>query len=80
MGDRLRVLVVDDEEIVGRRLKPALEKVGLEVETCLDGTAAIGNSNGVFIADSSNNTIGGVTSGSRNIISGHRPSAYRWVP
>lgn len=30
--ERLRVLVLDDEPIVGRRLKPALERIGCEVE------------------------------------------------
>lgn len=31
-GGSLSVLVLDDEPIVGKRLKPALEKAGLEVE------------------------------------------------
>ena len=32
MDDRLQVLVLDDEPIVGRRLQPALAKVGCDVE------------------------------------------------
>ncbi len=32
MEERLQVLVLDDEPIVGRRLQPALAKVGCEVE------------------------------------------------
>jgi len=41
MDRALRILVVDDESIVGRRLKPALEKSGYEVEVCESGMAAI---------------------------------------
>ncbi len=33
MSGALRALIVDDELIVGRRLKPVLEKLGFEVET-----------------------------------------------
>ncbi len=32
MDDRLQVLVLDDEPIVGKRLQPALAKVGCDVE------------------------------------------------
>lgn len=32
MSDQLQVLLLDDEPIVGRRLKPALAKIGCEVE------------------------------------------------
>ncbi len=32
MSDHLEVLLLDDESIVGRRLKPALAKIGCEVE------------------------------------------------
>jgi DNA-binding NtrC family response regulator len=32
MPDRLQVLVLDDEPIVGKRLQPALAKVGCDVE------------------------------------------------
>ncbi len=35
------VLVLDDERIVGDRLKPALEREGFEVETFTDSTQAI---------------------------------------
>jgi DNA-binding NtrC family response regulator len=41
MSDRLRLLLVDDEPIVGKRLQPALEKSGYEVETCEEGSLAI---------------------------------------
>lgn len=33
MTEKLRIMVVDDENIVGKRLKPALEKIGDIVET-----------------------------------------------
>ena len=32
MNDKLEVLLLDDEPIVGKRLKPALEKIGCSVE------------------------------------------------
>ena len=32
MAQRLDVLLLDDEPIVGKRLKPALSKLGCEVE------------------------------------------------
>jgi DNA-binding NtrC family response regulator len=41
MDKALRIMVVDDESIVGRRLKPALEKSGYEVEVFEDGKSAI---------------------------------------
>ena len=37
----LSVLVLDDEPIVGKRLKPALEKAGLEVECFVDPAEAL---------------------------------------
>jgi len=37
----IRVLLVDDEEIVGKRLRPALEQHGYHVEFCRDGACAI---------------------------------------
>ncbi len=37
----LRVMVVDDEPIVCRRVRPVLEKLGFEVETFLDGRRAL---------------------------------------
>jgi DNA-binding NtrC family response regulator len=40
-SSRLTVIVVDDEPIVGRRLKPALEKRGIEVETFTDPIQAL---------------------------------------
>jgi DNA-binding NtrC family response regulator len=39
--DPLRVLLVDDEPIVGKRLRPALEKNGYYVETFEDGGQAL---------------------------------------
>ena len=41
MNDPLKIMVVDDESIVGKRLKPALEKSGYEVEVCEDGAGAV---------------------------------------
>lgn len=41
MAADLEVLLVDDEEIVGKRLKPALEKRGYRVEVFQDGHTAI---------------------------------------
>ncbi len=32
MSERLKLLLLDDEPIVGKRLKPALSKIGCEVE------------------------------------------------
>ncbi len=37
----LRVMILDDEPIVGKRLTPALEKHGFEVEVFLDPTQAM---------------------------------------
>jgi DNA-binding NtrC family response regulator len=41
VSDKARILILDDEPIVGDRLKPALEKCGYEVETQTDSQAAI---------------------------------------
>ncbi len=41
MGKKIKLLVVDDEAIVGKRLKPSLEKHGYEVETLENGRSAI---------------------------------------
>lgn len=41
MDDILRIMVIDDENIVGKRLKPALEKTGNIVETFEDGKEAL---------------------------------------
>jgi DNA-binding NtrC family response regulator len=41
MSGPLRALIVDDEPIVGRRLKPVLEKLGFEVETFEDSALAL---------------------------------------
>jgi DNA-binding NtrC family response regulator len=41
MARTLRVMVVDDEPIVGRRLRPVLEKLGLEVEVFEDPGLAL---------------------------------------
>ncbi|NOZ02371.1 MAG: response regulator, partial [Deltaproteobacteria bacterium] len=39
--NQIRVMVIDDERIVGKRLRPALEKSGYEVETFEDAVAAM---------------------------------------
>jgi DNA-binding NtrC family response regulator len=41
MDDKLHIMVIDDENIVGKRLKPALEKSGDLVETFEDGKLAL---------------------------------------
>lgn len=41
MTAKLRIMLVDDEAIVGKRLKPTLEKHGYEVEVFGDGDEAI---------------------------------------
>ena len=41
MNKKLRIMVVDDEPIVGKRLKHLLEKEGYEVETFIQGSTAI---------------------------------------
>jgi DNA-binding NtrC family response regulator len=41
MENKLRIMVIDDENIVGKRLKPALEKAGDVVETFEDGKQAL---------------------------------------
>jgi DNA-binding NtrC family response regulator len=41
MGEKLRILLVDDEQIVGDRLRPWLEELGYEVEVFLDGKPAL---------------------------------------
>ena len=41
MSEKLKVMVVDDEPIVGKRLKPALEKSGYEVEVYETGAEAL---------------------------------------
>jgi len=41
MSDNLQVLLLDDEPIVGRRLKPALAKIGCEVDVFEDPELAL---------------------------------------
>jgi DNA-binding NtrC family response regulator len=41
MSTKLSVLILDDEPIVGKRLKPALSKIGCEVETFVDPQQAL---------------------------------------
>ncbi len=41
MEKKIKLLVVDDEAIVGKRLKPSLEKHGYDVETLGNGRSAI---------------------------------------
>ncbi len=42
---KLRIMVIDDENIVGKRLKPALEKTGDIIETFEDGEKALARFN-----------------------------------
>ena len=41
MGKNPHILILDDEPIVGKRLKPALEKFGCQVEVFEDGKKAL---------------------------------------
>ncbi len=41
MDRKTKIMLVDDEAIVGKRLKPSLEKIGFDVEVYGDGRAAI---------------------------------------
>jgi DNA-binding NtrC family response regulator len=41
MSDKLNIMVIDDEEIVGKRLKPALEKQGDTVESFVNSKNAL---------------------------------------
>lgn len=41
MGEKLQIMILDDEPIVGKRLKPALAKHGVEVEVFEDSTKAL---------------------------------------
>ncbi|MBN1847061.1 MAG: response regulator [Deltaproteobacteria bacterium] len=41
MPEKLKVLVLDDEPIVGKRLKPALSKIGCEVEVFEEPKSAL---------------------------------------
>lgn len=41
MSGKLRVMVVDDEPIVGKRLGPALTKMGCSIESFVDPAAAL---------------------------------------
>ena len=41
MGEKLQILILDDEPIVGKRLKPALAKYGVEVEVFDDSVKAM---------------------------------------
>ena len=41
MMQNLQIMLVDDEPIVGKRLKPALAKYGLDVEVFEDSTLAL---------------------------------------
>jgi len=40
-GDKLKIMVLDDEPIVCKRLKPALEKQGYEVDTFTESAEAM---------------------------------------
>ena len=41
MGKKLQIMILDDEPIVGKRLKPALTKFGIEVEVFEDSVKAV---------------------------------------
>ena len=41
MEDKFHIMIIDDENIVGKRLKPALEKRGDIVETFVDSRKAL---------------------------------------
>ena len=41
MPNTLEILLIDDEPIVGKRLKPAIEKIGCNVETFQDPVEAM---------------------------------------
>ena len=41
MSHTLQILLLDDEPIVGKRLKPALTKIGCDVEVFLDPISAL---------------------------------------
>ncbi len=41
MSEPLKVLVLDDEPIVGSRIKPSLERAGYQVEVMTDSQAAL---------------------------------------
>jgi len=41
MEEKLRIMIIDDENIVGKRLQPALEKRGDIVETFIDSRKAL---------------------------------------
>ena len=45
MEDKLSLLLLDDEAIVGNRLKPALEKIGCDVEVFQDPQKALNRIN-----------------------------------
>jgi len=45
MEKKLQIMILDDEPIVGKRLKPALTKYGFEVEVFEDPAAAIARLN-----------------------------------
>jgi len=45
MSERLDVMLLDDEPIVGKRLKPALAKIGCDVEVFQDPKEALGRIN-----------------------------------
>ncbi len=45
MEKTVTVMILDDEPIVGKRLKPAIEKYGFEVEVFVDSSEAIARIN-----------------------------------
>ena len=45
MDQKLQIMILDDEPIVGKRLKPAIEKHGFDVEVFEDSTKALARLN-----------------------------------
>ena len=41
MSEKLKIMIIDDEEIVGKRLKPALEKRGDIIESFINSKQAL---------------------------------------
>lgn len=64
MDVKTRLMVVDDEPIVGKRLKSLLEKAGYDVKTFTDGSAAIeelvNNRFDIIITDLKMKNVGGM--------------------
>jgi len=64
MKDTLKILLVDDEKIVGDRLKPALVKAGYSVEALMDSQKALRrideNEFDIIVTDIMMEDVGGI--------------------